>query len=200
MQPIIVPGDEAAYDDPIMGLLYLTRKQMQQVTTQSGGGRNWETFARDAMKRRESVKGSHPLWSGTVGYWRGLLIKQLPTRTTVAFDSGSTTRIITQANQFTATETNQTVGIPNTHRVERALLLCGQAAGYVWGSSPSNNYWFELRRKDYNYGQVPGAMGIARNGMQKLRFKFRDKNGQKVPTDHGVIVIDSAVSQSLLNG
>ena len=34
-------------------------------------------------------------------------------------------------------------------------------------------------------------------GSSKLRFNVPDANGNKVPTDHGVIVVDSAAPKAL---
>jgi N4-gp56 family major capsid protein len=194
MQPIMLEGDEANTDNPIKGVLYLTPKQMQQLTTQNTG-RNWAEMVKMAYTRKTHLKQAHPLFDGEPGVWKGVLIKQLPVRHTISWLPGENVKIITAANRLSATETTQAVNGSLTagYKVERAIFLGGQALGYLMGGSKSNNWWFELRRRKYDYDQGDAMAGFTRMGMQKLRFEFTDANGDKEPTDYGVMAFDSAV-------
>lgn len=196
LQPVIIPGDRAAMDKPIKAVLFLTPAQMNQFTTQNSG-RTWADMVKMAYARKSSMSEPHPLFDGEPGLWKGILIKEMPVNYVVGWNPGDTTRIVTEANRYTGTESDQTVNgsLGSSYQVERALLMGGQALGFLEGGLKSNNYWFELKRRKYDYDRGNAIGGFTCMGMQKLRFTPQAANGQLEPTDHGVIVVDSAVKK-----
>ena len=195
LQYVKVPDDPAADDDPIKGILYLTPRQWNQIKTNAGGtSNNWRTFLQNAWNRK-SYGSKHPLFSGEPGLWNGILVRQLP-RYTIRFNPGDTTKIITAANRYTATESDQTINasLGSGQAVERAILLGAQALGYVFGRNQTSDYYFSWLERRYNFNRGLEVGGECMGGMSKIRFSFDDGQGNKEPTDNGVIVIDSAVA------
>lgn len=201
MQPVRVPGDMLSDDDPIKGLLYLTPKQHQQITT-ANSGRNWSDMVKNAFARKTPGM-THPLFNGEVGLWRGILVKQLPHRHYCTFTPGATTKTVAVGDRYVTnrnnrpTETTTTVNGSLTagFQVERAMFLGAQALGYAMGRAANRDFYFDLRTRMYNFDLAEEIAGIATMGMQKLQFVFRDSQGRLEPTDHGVMVIDSVVKQ-----
>lgn len=192
MQPVKITDDPAADDDPIKGVLYLTPKQMNQITTQNSG-RNWTDMVKYAWTRK-SYGSKNPLFAGDVGMWKGLLVRQAP-RATIRFAKSENVKIVTVANRYAATETDQAVNGSLTagYAVERAILLGAQALGYVFGRNQNSDYYFSWNERKYNFDKNLEVAGDCMGGMAKLRFTFDDGVGNKEPTDNGVLVIDSAV-------
>lgn len=192
MQKVRIKDDPAAADDGLLGVLYLTPAQMHQITTQNSG-RNWTDMVKNAWTRK-SAGSKHPLFTGEVGMWKGLLVKELPD-TFIRFAAGESTNIVTEANRYTATESAQAVnaGLAAGYAVERAILLGAQAIGSVFGKNQASEYYFAWHERKYNFDRSLEVLGDSMAGMAKLRFTFDDGAGNKEPTDNGVYVIDSAV-------
>lgn len=192
IQPVKLPDDPARDDDPIKAVLFVTPKQWNQIFTQNTG-RNWSTFLQNAWERK-SYGSKHPLFAGSPGMWNGILVRKLP-RYTIRFNPNDTTYIVTSANQYTGAESAQTVNGALTagYGVERALLLGAQALGCCYGQNQSSGYYFSWHERKYNFERDLEIMGDAMYGMSKLRFNYVDGNGNSVPTDYGVVVIDSAM-------
>lgn len=194
LQPVKISDDPAANDEPIKGILYLTPRQWNQLKTNAGGSsNNWRTFLQNAWNRK-SYGSKHPLFSGEPGMWNGILVRVLP-RHVVRFAIGETTKVVTAANRYTATETDQAVNGSLTagYGVERALLLGAQALGNVYGRNQASDYYVSWHERKYNFNRSLEVAGDCMGGMAKLRFNFTDGNGNNEPTDNGVLVIDSAV-------
>ena len=196
LQHIRVMDDPAADDAPILGVLYLTPRQWNQVKTQAEtSNRDWRSFLQNAWNRK-SYGSKHPLFSGEAGMWNGILVREAP-RFTVRFEKSETTKIITAANRYTATETDATVNaaLAATSAVERAMLLGAQALGLVYGRNQSSEYHFSWHERRYNFKRNLEVAGDCMGGMSKIRFTYDDGQGNKEPTDNGVFVIDSAVTK-----
>ena len=193
MQSVKIHDDPAADDEPIKGVLYLTPRQWDQIKTSTASGNNWRTFLQNAWNRK-SHGSKHPLFSGEPGMWNGILVRTLP-RWAVRFAPGETTKVITAANRYSATETDVTVNgsMATTHAVDRALLLGAQGLGLVYGRNQSSDYYFSWHENKYNFDRSLEVAGDCMGGMSKIRFKFDDGQGNSEPTDNGIIVIDSAV-------
>lgn len=194
IQPVKFPDDPAANDDPIKGILFLTPRQWNQLKTNASGAiNNWRTMLQNAWARK-TYGTKHPLFSGEPGMWNGILIRQMP-RWSVRHMPGDSTNIITAANQYTATESAQVVNGALTagFAVDRALLVGAQALADVYGKNAASGYYFSWHERPYNFERALEVAGDAMGGMSKLRFKLKDQLGNSVPTDNGVIVIDSSV-------
>jgi hypothetical protein len=76
--------------------------------------------------------------------------------------------------------------------VDRAILLGAQALGNVYGKNKSSDYYFSWLERLYNFERNMEVAGDCMGGKAKLRFAY-DESGVKVPTDHGVIVLDTCV-------
>ena len=68
-----------------------------------------------------------------------------------------------------------------------------QGIGDVYGRNQSSDYYFSWHERKYNFERSLEVAGDCMGGMSKIRFNFTDGNGNSEPTDHGVMVIDSAV-------
>ncbi len=195
LQNVRVSDDPMADDDPIKGILYLSPRQWNQIKVNAGGtSNNWRTFLQNAWNRK-SYGTKHPLFSGEPGMWNGVLVRQMP-RYSIRFAAGEETQIITEANRYTATESAQAVNsLTAGYGVERAVLLGAQAVAHVFGRNQSSEYHFSWHERKYNFDRNLEVGGDCMGGMSKVRFDFKDGDGNVEPTDNGVIVIDSAIKQ-----
>ncbi|MFZ2325841.1 MAG: DUF4043 family protein, partial [Rhodoferax sp.] len=74
MAPIQIPGDPAAGDDPIKGILLVDPLVWDSIVTDTTSGNNIRTFETNAIKRAEyGDLRRHPLFSGSPILWNGLL-------------------------------------------------------------------------------------------------------------------------------
>lgn len=113
----------------------------------------------------------------------------------IVFAAGATTKHITSANRYTATETDVTVNGALTagYRVSRGILMGAQAFAVIQGNNESSGTTASFQERVYDFNSKREAMGEWMGGECKLRFSFRDADGNLEPTDHGVMVIDAAV-------
>lgn len=73
--------------------------------------------------------------------------------------------------------------------IDRAILLGGQALASAWGIGDGGGFFgYHEERTDHDNGREISIRWI--NGLKKIRFK--QKNGRV--QDHGVMVVDSAIS------
>lgn len=175
LQPIKLNGDPAADDEPLYCLLVTARQWYQiQVNTDP---QNWRTFLQNAFERGRFT--NHPLFSGTTGMWAGIVIKKI--RRAIRFTTGSSVR------EFAADHTTINTVVTAVD-VDRALLLGAQAMACCYGKETASDYymsWFEKPEDHENTVEISGAL---MQGHSKI--KFTDQDG--IPTDQGVISIDSA--------
>jgi N4-gp56 family major capsid protein len=170
-------------------LLYVSPRQYETLKVSAGS--RLETLQANALKRA-SFAGQHPVFNSDSFLFEGILVNKLPY--TIRFAGGESTKIITQANEATETETSAQVGGASGasalagFAVDRALLLGAQGLGDCYGKNQASAYYFEWLENFYNFERALEVGGAAMNGKAKLRFKYNE-----VPTDHGVCVIDSAV-------
>ena len=194
IQPIRLPGDPAANYTPIRGVLYLDPQAHAQLVTDSSANYNIRTFQANALERGKLMGGSnHPLFLGEVLMWNGIVIRKM--EHSVFFNPGDNARIVTVGNRYTATESNQTVNgsLGAGFRVTRSILMGAQAFAVLQGNNTSSGMTASFQERVYDYKSKYEAMGEWMGGETKLRFSFRDADGNIEPTDHGVIVIDAAV-------
>lgn len=194
LQPIKLPGDPAANYTPIRGVLYLDPQAHTQLVTDTTAGYNIRTFQMNALERGKLMAGAnHPLFMGEVLMWNGIVIRKM--EHSISFAPSESTKVITAANRYTATETDQAVNgsLGAGFRVSRSILMGAQAFAVLQGNNTSSGMTASFKERVYDYDSKHEAMGEWMGGETKLRFSFRDADGNLEPTDHGVIVIDAAV-------
>lgn len=190
LQPVRIADDPAAADDP-MWVMYVSPRQYSSLLAASGATA-LRSFQQNAWNRA-SYGSKHPLFRGEVGMWNGILVKKL--NRSIRFTTGTSANIITAANNVTTTETSQSIAgaITSNYAVDRAIVLGAQALGNVYGKNKSSDYFFSWLERQYNFERNLEVAGDCMGGKSKLRFNY-DESGTLVPTDHGVIVLDTAVS------
>lgn len=194
LQPIRLPGDPAANYTPIRGVLYLDPQSHNQLVTDTTANYNIRTFQMNALERGKLMAGAnHPLFMGEVLMWNGIVIRKM--EHSIYFNPSDVTKVITAANRYTATETDQTVNgsLGAGFRVSRSILMGAQAFAVLQGNNTSSGTTASFKERVYDYESKHEAMGEWMGGETKLRFSFRDADNNLEPTDHGVIVIDAAV-------
>lgn len=192
VQPIKVPGDPAANYSPIRGVLYLDPQCYAQLIQDTTPGYNIRAFQQNAMERARLV-GNHPLFLGEIYMWNRILIR--PMEHSIHHGTGEYTNIITSANRYTATESEVQINpsLGAGYRVSRAVFMGAQAFAVLQGANESTGMTAAFMERVYDYNSKAEAMGEWMGGETKLRFSFRDADGNLEPTDHGVLVIDAAV-------
>lgn len=194
LQPIKLPDDPAANYSPIRGVLYLDPIAYQTLLADNTANYNIRTWQAAAMERANLMGlKKHPLFMGDVVMWNRIVVR--PMEHTISFSTGQTVKHITAANRYSATETDVTIpsGFSTTHRVSRAIFMGAQAFAVLQGNNTSSGMTASFKERVYDYDSKHEAMGEWMGGETKLRFSFRDADGNLEPTDHGVIVIDGAV-------
>jgi hypothetical protein len=194
VQPIRLPGDPAATYSPIRGVLYLDPIAYNTLLTDTTAGYNIRSWQAQAMDRANLMGlKKHPLFMGDVVMWNRIVVR--PMEYSINFNASDTTKIVTSANRFTATETDQTIngGLGANHRVSRAIFMGAQSFAVLQGHNQSSGMTASFHERVYDYKAKYEAMGEWMGSETKLRFAFRDPDGNLEPTDHGVVVIDSAV-------
>lgn len=186
LQPVKIADDPAADDEP-MWVLNVTAKQWNSILTNTSNT-VWRTMLQNAWNRK-SYGSKHPLFSGEPAMWNGILIRKMD-RMAIEFAASESTKHITAGNAATATETDVTVNA-KTHR---ALLLGGQALGNVYGRNQTSDAHMSWMERPYNFERNLEVAADTMNGKAKLRFSYPNADGTSTPTDHGVLVLDTAVA------
>lgn len=200
LQPIRLPNDPAADDEPIKGVLLMDPQAWNQLLTDQTAGHNIRNWQATALERAKLMgANAHPLFRGEMYMWNQILIKKI--EHSIYFNPGDSTNIITAANRYTGssisqpTESAQVVnaGLGAGYRVTRSLLLGAQAFAVALGQNEASGVNAAFKEREFDYGSKYEAMGEWMGGEAKLRFRFQDENGNFEATDHGALVIDSAV-------
>lgn len=190
LQAVKIADDPASGDEP-MWVLFVSPRQWSSLLTATGST-SIRAFQQNAWNRA-SYGSKHPLFKGEVGMWNGILVKKM--NRAIRFTTGTSAKIITSANKATATETDQSLAgaITSSYAVDRALLLGAQALGTVYGKNKSSEYHFAWLERKYNFDRNVEVAGDCMGGKSKLRFNYNE-SGTLVPTDHGVLVLDTVVA------
>lgn len=200
VQPIRLPGDPAADDEPIKGVWLLDPQAWNQILTDQTGGHNIRTWQANALERGKLMGANiHPLFRGEMYMWNNILLKKV--EHSIYFNPGDSTQIITAANRYTGsansqpTETAQVVNgaLGAGYRVSRSVFLGAQAFAVLLGQNASSGVNAAFKEREFDYGEKYEAMGQWMGAETKLRFRFQDENGNYEATDHGAIAIDIAV-------
>lgn len=195
LQPIKLPGDVAADDEPLY-LLLVTNRQWQSILTNAqANSLQWRTFLQNAWNRASSFTGGkkHPLFTGEAGIWHNILVRK--TDRAIRFNAGDDVRYCTQAGQATAAEsTVQVNSLSAGFKVDRAILLGAQALAHVYGKNQGSDTYANWMERRYNFERNLEVAGEVMGGKSKLRFAVPNAVGDKIPTDHGAMVLDTVVN------
>ena len=188
LQSVKLPGDRAAQTSK-MWIFLATPNQYSVLLTEG----SLRAFQQNAMNRSAYLDTRHPLFAGEVGMWNGILV--IKNERAIRFMPGENTSIVTAGNALTATETSQAVNgsLTSGYAVERGLLLGAQALGVAYGKTKVSGMQFGWKEHWYNFESNLEVMGEKVCGKSKVRFSVDDGTGTKVPTDFGVIAVDSAI-------
>lgn len=192
LQPVRLEGDNAGGDEPFH--VMLCPADVYSSLLQEGGLR---AFQQNAVNRANAGNlANHPLFRGEVGMWNGILVKKI--QRVIRFDASSTVKHITSANQITALETDVTVNaaLGAANAVNRCIVLGAQALACVYGKDSASGYHYSWAEKKHNFERETEFAVFGVEGSAKLRFGVPNADGVKVPTDHGVMVIDVAARKA----
>lgn len=193
MQPIRIPGDPAAGDDPIKGVLLVDNLVWQQMladTSSANTIRQWQALAMERAKYGDLQR--HPLFAASPFLWNGILVRKIGDFS-VRFDGGSTQQYIPAAARYTAVESQVTLPTLTGFQVARNLLLGAQALGMCAGSNTQSGVPYSMLENSTNYGRNLEMAGEIIGAESKIRFALPDGQGNNEPTDIGVMVIDSII-------
>lgn len=194
MQPVRIADDPARDDEPLYVLLCPPRAY-SHLLTEATASNNVRAFQQNAWNRA-SHGSKHPLFRGEVGIWNGILVKKIEWSIRHALDGATDTKMgshVTAANRYTATETSNTYPTVANTSVERCLLLGAQALGHAYGRGQGSDYYYSWLERWYNFERNLEVAAESMGGKAKLRFSIPDGLGNTEPTDHGVLVLDTAV-------
>lgn len=196
MAPIQIPGDPAAGDDPIKGILMVDPLVWDALITDTTSGNNIRTFETNAMKRAEyGDLRKHPLFAGSPILWNGVLVRKM--QFGIRQDASDTVNIVTQANRLTATESTTTVAaaLSTTHQMARSVFLGAQAIAMVSGANQTSEETYSLLENRTNFERNLELAGEIMGTEEKLRWALPNSSGDLEMTDFGVMVIDSVVKK-----
>ena len=193
MSAIQIPGDPAAGDDPIKGILFVDPLAWDTLITDTTAGNNIRTFETNAMKRAsyDAIR-QHPLFSGSPFLWNGVLVRKM--QYGIRLGASAAFNYVTQANRLNATETagNVSASLSTTHQLCRSVFLGAQALAMASGANQTSGETYTLLENAAdNFGRNLELAGEIIGGEYKLRFNLPNSNGDLEPTDFGVAVIDS---------
>ena len=189
LQPVRISDDPAADDEPMWVMLC-----PPNVYSQLLRDGQLRSFQQNAINRA-SFGSKHPLFRGEVGMWNGILVKKMSR--SIKWLPGDYTKVITSANAATATETSQQInaGLTAGYGVERCVVLGAQALACAYGKDAKSGTHYSWAEKLHNFEREPEFAVFGVEGSTKVRFNVPDESGNKIPTDHGAIVIDVAAKQ-----
>lgn len=191
MQPIQIPGDPAAGDDPIKGVLLVDPLVWDTLITDTTSGYNIRTFQTNALERAKwGQLSAHPLFMGSPIFWNGVLVKKM--NHAIRFSQGAAINYISAANRYTGTETTVTAAsFGATFQISRSIFLSAQALGLAAGANQDSGVPYSMLENRTNYQRNLEIAGEIIGGEQKIRFSLPNETGQAEPTDMGVLVIDA---------
>lgn len=194
MAPIQIPGDPAAGDDPIKGVLLVDPLVWDTIVTDTTAGNNLRTFEQNAIARaRYGDLNKHPLFSGSPIMWNGILCRKM--QYGIRFNASDSFNYVAVANRLTATETAGTVaaGLSTTHQMARSIFLSAQALAMVSGANQTSEETYSLLEAKSNFDRNLELAGEIMGTEDKLRWSLPNASGDLEATDFGVAVIDSVV-------
>lgn len=195
MQPIRIPGDPVAMDDPIKGILWCDPLVYDSILRDNTSGYNIREFQKNALERAAygSLR-SHPLFAGSPIFWNGVLVRKMSHA--IRFNPNTAVKHVTAANRLTATETDVTIAnFAATHQVARSIFMSAQGLAQCLGKNTTSGVPYSLLENAYNFGRNKEVAGEIIGGEMKLRFNLPNENGDAEPTDFGTLIIDSVIKK-----
>lgn len=195
MQPIRIPGDPVAMDDPIKGILWCDPLVYDSILRDNTSGYNIREFQKNALERASygSLR-SHPLFAGSPIFWNGVLVRKMSHA--IRFNPNTAIPHITAANRLTATESNVTIAnFAATHQVARSIFMSAQGLAQCLGANTTSGVPYSLLENTYNFGRNKEIAGEIIGGEMKLRFALPNENGDPEPTDFGTLIVDSVIKK-----
>lgn len=201
LMPIRIPGDPAAGDDPIKGVLMVDHLVWNALITDTTAGNNIRTWQANAMERAKYGNlQAHPLFAGSPFLWNGVLVRKMGDFA-VRWSGGAGVKHVTAANRYTGanvaggggiqTESVATLPALPGFQVCRSMLLGAQALAMCSGVNTQSGVPYSMLENTTNYGRNLEMAGELMCAEDKLRFALPDGQGNYEPTDIGVICIDS---------
>lgn len=189
LQSVKLAGDRAAQTSKMW--VFLATPNQYSILLAEGSLR---AFQQNAVNRAAYLDTRHPLFAGEAGMWNGILV--IKNERAIRFLPGESTKIISAVNAATATETDQAINasLSAGYAVERGLLLGAQALGVAYGKTGISGMQFGWKEHWYNFESNLEVMGERVCGKGKVRLSINDGTGTKIPTDFGVIAVDSVIS------
>lgn len=178
MQPIRFQSDEMSGDEPFY-VLNVTPRQWHDWY-QSTSYKDWQSLMAAAMKRSSGFK--HPVFNGDVAMRGNILVRKymgMPIR----FDVGSVVDVCNNDKRATVSQKEAKA------RIDRGILMGGQALANAWGKTQSGNQ-FSFHEEKVDHGNATEISIGWMNGLKKIRFE--DKTGRI--NDHGCMALDTAIS------
>lgn len=194
MAPIQIPGDPAAGDDPIKGIMLVDPLVWDAMITDTTAGNNIRTFETNAIQRAKyGDLNRHPLFSGSPILWNGVLVRKM--QYAIRHDASDLIAHVTSANKLAGTETNVTLaaGLSTTHQMARSIFLSAQALAVVSGANQTSEETYSLLENKTNFERNLELAGEIMGTEDKLRWSLPNSAGDLEATDFGVAVIDSVV-------
>ncbi len=185
IQPIKFKDDPMAEESPFYVLLVTPRQwhDFWTSTDAATGGVALRNLQAQAAQRASIFK--HPIFLGECAMWNGILIKKMSRP--IRFNVGTTVSI--GSNVAAATPETDVAAVTT----ERALLIGAQALATAFGrfgKAEKGGYYFSMHtEKEDHENSEEHSIGWM-NGKAKIRFKGSDGR----VNDHGVAVLDTAVS------
>lgn len=184
--PVKFQGDQMASDAP-MRVLLVSSEQYNSLIKST----NFRTWQANAMARAQQAK-NNPLFMGEAGLWNGILIVKMPKP--IRFYAGDPLRWCATASLETETADDLVpAAFSTTHAVDRALLLGGQSLVEAFGQNKGSGAPFFWSEKELDHGDKLEILIGKIGGKSKVRFDLNHGEAN-LPTDFGVIAIDTAVA------
>jgi N4-gp56 family major capsid protein len=179
-------GDPAADDSPLRVLLVSPAQYSAFATDPS-----FRQFQASALARASRMS-NHPLFTGDVGLWNGILI--VKQSRPIRFYAGDTIRYCAAFDSEVESTCVVPAGFGTNFAVDRAILLGGQAVAEALASAGEERggipfFWSEKKLDHDDKAEL--LIGAIR-GVSKIRFEVDTGSGKQF-TDYGVTIIDTAV-------
>lgn len=182
---IKLPGDKVADDSPLRMLL-VSPAQYHAFAQD----KDFRQFQANALARA-SKAGNHPLFLGEVGLWNGVLIAKMPKP--IRFYKGDPIKYCAAFDSDAESTCKVPDSFGDTHAVDRAILLGGQALAQAFAASGHGGMPFFWKEKTFDHDDKMELLIGAIQGVAKTRWLVDQGDGERHFTDHGVVAIDTAV-------
>lgn len=186
ISPCKFEGDTMADDEPLR-VWFVSPLQYNAFLNTT----NFRTFQSNALTRANAAKDSK-LFRGNVGIWRNFLVVKMPKP--IRFYAGDPINWCASATSETETATDLVpAAFSTTYAVDRSIILGAQALVEVMGKSKNGSLPVFVSEKKLDHDDKEEILVGCVNGFEKPRFDVDFGADGIQPTDHGVMVVDTAV-------